>query len=761
MRWIKGDTRAHIDRCANNFDTTYLAYLNDSKGSLVIDGNDYSISRGKAYSFSEGLMHETIGTGMEPRLLLGPMSEQALSVGGFSISADGETEIVYIRTNPDPSNNSIEYKINNSSWVTAYLPAYVGNTNASPSSNVLKIYFTTDITLVNSYDYFFCGSDGIQFGSTTLNNDGSRPKIIIDSVTSGYPGLIGNGNSTPSSNYSNIYVYNLEVNAVNGSTLASDAGWIGQTYFGIGKQDNYFINCSSNGPINEAGGGIVGGYAGSENGSTLYLTGCSSIGDISGNYSGGIVGYYAGRNGGSVTCESCWSTGEISGTGAGGIFGLEAANGNFGAAGLARAFKCYSTGSTSGINSGGIFGQFAGTAGIAQAEACYSLGAISGGNGGSGSGAGGIYGSGSGSDGGTASATNCYSNGIIFVGGGTTNGIFSGGSSAGRIIQNCYITDDGWTNSDANSALTGTPNYPSILIGTTWAATGGINYPYELNSMGYTPYSLINIVTSPAPVLKQSFTQTIQSGQSTSAAIKSGQSYDIFKKSGGNPSSYGTITMDNSTGVISTTSSTEPGTYTITLRNIGSYNFTTFELTIPSTPISDICFPAGTPILTDQGYIPIDKINIEKHTIKKRKIEGIVSTKLTEDYVVCFEKNALELNVPCKRTIISANHLISYRGQMVKAKEFLRTFTRSVYKIKYNGKTMYNVLMEKHGVVLVNNMVCETLDPKNDMAKLFYILKNMSPENQMTIVDKINREVLNKMNTNKKIGMKNNYQYVK
>jgi hypothetical protein len=74
---------------------------------------------------------------------------------------------------------------------------------------------------------------------------------------------------------------------------------------------------------------------------------------------------------------------------------------------------------------------------------------------------------------------------------------------------------------------------------------------------------------------------------------------------------------------------------------------------------------------------------------------------------------------------------------------------------------MYNVLMEKHGVVLVNNMVCETLDPKNDMAKLFYILKNMSPENQMTIVDKINREVLNKMNTNKKIGMKNNYQYVK
>lgn len=58
---------------------------------------------------------------------------------------------------------------------------------------------------------------------------------------------------------------------------------------------------------------------------------------------------------------------------------------------------------------------------------------------------------------------------------------------------------------------------------------------------------------------------------------------------------------------------------------------------------------------------------------------------------------------------------------------------------------MYNVLMEKHEVILVNNMVCETLDPSNTMAKIFYSFKNISPEQQKIIVDKMNQEVFNNM----------------
>lgn len=87
MRWIKGDTPPHSDcikdfakDVAKDFANTYLAYLTNSKGHFIVDGNVYAIAKGAAYVFSEGLRHETIGTGLEPRLLLGPMSEDGKSL---------------------------------------------------------------------------------------------------------------------------------------------------------------------------------------------------------------------------------------------------------------------------------------------------------------------------------------------------------------------------------------------------------------------------------------------------------------------------------------------------------------------------------------------------------------------------------------------------------------------------------------------------------------------------------------------------------
>jgi hypothetical protein len=90
MRWIKGDTPPHNDKCIKDFANTYLAYLTDSKGRLIVDGNVYAISKGNAYIFSEGLRHETSGTGLEPRLLLGPMSEDGNSLGLIPIGPMSE-----------------------------------------------------------------------------------------------------------------------------------------------------------------------------------------------------------------------------------------------------------------------------------------------------------------------------------------------------------------------------------------------------------------------------------------------------------------------------------------------------------------------------------------------------------------------------------------------------------------------------------------------------------------------------------------------
>jgi hypothetical protein len=82
MRWIKGDTAPHMDSGASTFENTYLLYLNDSPGELVVDSQSYPIQTNTGFVFHEGLSHETQGTENVPRLLLGPMNEFAEPVGG-------------------------------------------------------------------------------------------------------------------------------------------------------------------------------------------------------------------------------------------------------------------------------------------------------------------------------------------------------------------------------------------------------------------------------------------------------------------------------------------------------------------------------------------------------------------------------------------------------------------------------------------------------------------------------------------------------
>jgi hypothetical protein len=86
MRWIKGDTPEHVDKGTDDFNNTYLMYLTDSIGNLIIDGQSYPINAGDAHIFNEGLSHSTINTGDSERLMIGPMSENGFHVGiPFSI----------------------------------------------------------------------------------------------------------------------------------------------------------------------------------------------------------------------------------------------------------------------------------------------------------------------------------------------------------------------------------------------------------------------------------------------------------------------------------------------------------------------------------------------------------------------------------------------------------------------------------------------------------------------------------------------------
>lgn len=598
MRWIKGDTTPHIDTAIQPFDKTYLVYLTDSAGEFIVDSTSYPITKGSGYVFSEGVFHETVGTGTEPRLLLGPMNEQGISVGAATnILADGQTEIIYIRYDVG---SGTTYKINNGSYNGISLPLTITNTN---TAFTLQVLFETDLVLTSDLWYIICGSDNIQFGSKSLNNDGSRPTITIDGVI-GYPGFIQNG-TLNINGWNNIYVYNLHVASINGSTLLSDplqnyfGGWIGQCFFGWGSNENYIVNCSSDGDITHYGGGIVG--SGSAQGfgvfgAILYIRGCSSTGVIGYDAPGpGSAGGIVGAQFGNVRCEACWSEGAIEQEG-GGIFGSSITLISGLNPGTSEALNCYSTGQQIGSSAGGIFGSYAGSnSGEATAQNCYSSGGIQ-------SYGGGIYGVAAGIDSGLSYATNCYSSGTIGLSAGGIYGQDAGATSGQSTATNCYTSgsigdpgngifaypvgsitetdcnssDGTWSTITADATLTGVPN---TVVGTTWVYLGG-NQPYELTNMGYSPYSLTNIITTPSPNLNQTISASLVAGESVAPVI-SGPIYTLLDITGGDPGSYGTITIpDSNTGVVQTTSATAPGTYSLYIRNTGSYNITIFGLSI-------------------------------------------------------------------------------------------------------------------------------------------------------------------------------------
>jgi hypothetical protein len=183
-----------------------------------------------------------------------------------------------------------------------------------------------------------------------------------------------------------------------------------------------------------------------------------------------------------------------------------------------------------------------------------------------------------------------------------------------------------------------------------------------------------------------------------------------------------------------------------------SNNISNNYVLLPNELLGNICFIAGTPITTDQGNIPIEKINPSVHTIRNKKIVAITKNITLNKYLVCFEKDALGINTPSQKTIISKNHKLCYNGEMRNAKEFIKDFEH-VTKVKYTGTILYNVLLEEHDTIMVNNMICETLHPENGVAKVYLALQTLNSEDRQSLINKINAHALkNKVFSTKKLS---------
>jgi hypothetical protein len=164
--------------------------------------------------------------------------------------------------------------------------------------------------------------------------------------------------------------------------------------------------------------------------------------------------------------------------------------------------------------------------------------------------------------------------------------------------------------------------------------------------------------------------------------------------------------------------------------------------------ISNICFYGDAKVLTNSGYKKIEEIKAGE-TVNGHKIESVTRTKTKDKEIVLMKKGSIMKNMPMEDVRITKEHKVLYKGNMVKA-ETLVNGTNIVFE-KYNGKTLYNVLLGNEGKMVVNGLIVETLSPTNNIAKLYKILEGYSDEDKIEIIKIFNEE---KGKINKKIIIK-------
>ena len=187
---------------------------------------------------------------------------------------------------------------------------------------------------------------------------------------------------------------------------------------------------------------------------------------------------------------------------------------------------------------------------------------------------------------------------------------------------------------------------------------------------------------------------------------------DIYGEALGDQSGY-SVSLSDDGLTVAIGAPYNDGTNGSNSGHVRVYELLTTAIAIPA----PICFPKGTPVLTNLGPVAIEKLNTDKHTIRGKDIIAITQSKPLQKHIVCFEKDALSKNVPSQQTLCSMEHKIFYQGEMTKARNLV-DLCENVTFVPYNGETLFNVLLKKHDKMMINNLICETLHPENIAAKI-------------------------------------------
>ena len=269
----------------------------------------------------------------------------------------------------------------------------------------------------------------------------------------------------------------------------------------------------------------------------------------------------------------------------------------------------------------------------------------------------------------------------------------------------------------------------TVTSGTTLTIEGGVSVPNSDVTIASGATLELDYTTSGSPITVQSLILNGTMIVNITANLTAGSSYNIIE--------YGSKSGSTTSVTINYT-----GSNYSSVNLSGAFGASAYAITVTSAPTSDICFPAKTPILTNQGYINIEDIDPLIHTIRNKKIVAITKTVSHDKHLVCIAKNALGMNYPDKTTYISKNHQIFYKGQMFQAKQFVDVLDK-VTLVPYKGEILYNVLLKDYEKMQVNNLIVETLHPHHKVARLYCLLDgiNVSYHHKLiTIFNKWDRD---------------------
>ena len=120
---------------------------------------------------------------------------------------------------------------------------------------------------------------------------------------------------------------------------------------------------------------------------------------------------------------------------------------------------------------------------------------------------------------------------------------------------------------------------------------------------------------------------------------------------------------------------------------------------------------------TDQETLPIELIQSGLHTIRGKRIVAVTQTIYKDRYLVLIKKNALGNNKPDKDTVLTGCHKVLVNNKLIYSLSLINN--HNITKIRNHSELMYNVLLEEYTNMTVNNIIMETLDPSNKIAKLY------------------------------------------